>query len=309
MEHSMASVPVVSSNDGPRIVVNDFIKDPLRLPTMVIDMAKQGFIADSVLRNAGQTDSGAVRYNVSTSPYADQDSVVRGEFSEVPITGASVGPPAVAYAEERALGIMVSDRMRRRQIVDPVTRQLTQVKNTMTKNWADAFLNLCLSGAGNTVSGSDWKFGATGSTMRHDINLARKAVQTALTPEGASFGFHADFMIVSEEAAFALLDDDTFNKPYVGNIADQSLQYTGLLPNKIQTLNTLVSPELDAIDPTKIIVGQRGVFGFIADEIPLTASALYRVEEKKSWRCDVQRASAMGIDQPLALAVLDINFT
>jgi hypothetical protein len=302
----MATIPVVSSSDGPKVTVNDFVKDPLRLPTLIIDMMKQGFIADAVLRSAGTTESGAVRYNESTPPYADTDSVIRGEFSEVPVAQTSVGSPKVAYAEERALGILVSDRMRRRQVVDPVTRQLQQVKNTMIRNWADAFLNLMLGSAGTVVTGSDWSYGSTTAKMRHDINLARKAVQTAKTPQGAVYGFTADVMILGEAAAFDLLDDDTFNKPFNGNIADQSLQYTGLLPNKIQGLNVLVTPEMDALAPDKVIVTQRGICGFIADEIPLQASAVYRVEEKKSWRSDVQRASAMGLDQPLAVAVIDL---
>ncbi len=303
----MPPIPVVSANDGPRVVVNDFVKDPLRLPTLIIDMLKQGFVADAVLRNAGTTESGAVRYNESTSPYADTDSVVRGEFSEVPIAQTSVGAPKVAYADERALGIMISDRMIRRQVTDPVTRQLQQVRNTMIKNWADAFLQLMLDGAGSVVTGSDWSYGATTATMRRDINLAKKAVHTAKTSKGESYGFVADTMIIGENAAFNLLDNEEFNKPMQGNIADENLLYTGKLPQKIQNLNVLVTPHLDAIAENKIIVVQRGVCGFISDEVPLQASAVYRVEEKKSWRSDVQRASAMGLDQPLAAAVIDLE--
>lgn len=307
----MTTIPVISAGDGPRITVNDLIKDPLRLPTLVIDMAKQGFIADAVLRNGGHTESGAVRFNSNTPPYADQDSVVRGEFSEVPIVSTSVGTPQVAFAEERALGIFVSDRARRRNVMDPVTRQLLQVRNTMHKNWADAFLQLCLDKAGNLVSvTTPWDSTTTAPTIRKDLNKARKAISTARTPDqNALFGFRADFMIVSEEISYIFQDDDEFNKPSQGNIADTNLQYTGKLPHKIQNLNVLVSPELDVLAPEKIIIGQRGIFGFIADEIPLTASAVYRVEEKKGWRSDVQRASAMGLDQPLALAVLDTGIT
>ncbi|WP_027947212.1 hypothetical protein [Amycolatopsis taiwanensis] len=302
----MATIPVVSSSDGPKVTVNDFVKDPLRLPTLIVDMMKQGFIADAVLRSAGEVESGAVRYNESTPPYADTDSVIRGEFSEVPIAQTSVGAPKVAYAQERALGIMVSDRMRRRQVVDPVTRQLQQVKNTLVRNWADAFLNMLLSGAGNVVAGgSDWT-NSTSATIRKDINAGKKAVNTAKTSQGASFGFEADVMIIGQNAAFDIMSDDTFQKPYQGNIADENLLYTGKLPYKIQGLNVLVTPELDSIDPHKVIIAQRGICGFIADEIPLQASAVYRVEEKKSWRSDVQRASAMGLDQPLAVAVVDL---
>lgn len=301
----MPPIPVVSSHDGPKITVNDLIRDPLRLPTLIVDMVAQGFIADAVLRNAGNAESGAVRYNESTSPYADTDAVVRGEFAEVPIAQTSLGTPRVVYAEERALGIMVSDRMVRRRVVDPVTQQLQQVRNTLIRSWAHSFLNLLLDGAGAVVTGSDWSSDTT-AKIRTDINLAKKAVQTAKDGKGASYGFKADVMIMGETAAFHILDDEQFNKPYQGNIADENLLYTGKLPNKVQALNVLVTPELDEIAENKVIVAQRGTCGFIADEVPMQASAVYRVEEKKSWRSDVQRASAMGLDQPKAVSVIEL---
>lgn len=310
------TLPVVTSNDGPRIVVDDFLKDPLRIPTLVVDMAKQGFIADSVLRKAGEVASGAVKYYTSTPPYADDDAVVRGEAAEVPLAQTSLGTPSVAYAEERALGIRVTDEMRRRQATDPVTRQLTQVKNTMTKTWADKFLNLLLDSGTQVTRKTDtpagpitggWDSTSTASDIRHDINALRKAVQTAKTSRGASFGFKADVMIIGETLAFDLLNQEDFNKVYQGNLADENLLYTGVLPQKILGLNVLVTPEMDALAETKVIVAQRGMCGGIADEIPLRASALYRVEEKKLWRSDVQRASAMFLDQPLSVAVADVS--
>jgi hypothetical protein len=49
---------------------------------------------------------------------------------------------------------------------------------------------------------------------------------------------------------------------------------------------------------------QRKRAGFIADELPMLASPLYRDEPRKTWRSDVQRAAAIGFDQPLAICVL-----
>jgi hypothetical protein len=49
---------------------------------------------------------------------------------------------------------------------------------------------------------------------------------------------------------------------------------------------------------------QRNRLGFYSDEISLTASPLYRDEPRKTWRSDVQRASALGIDQPQAVCML-----
>ena len=42
----------------------------------------------------------------------------------------------------------------------------------------------------------------------------------------------------------------------------------------------------------------------LADELPFLAGPLYRSESTKSWRSDTQRSSAIGLDQPLAVALL-----
>jgi len=292
---------VVSSFDGPRITVNDFIKDPLRIPALVLDMAKQGFLADAVLRNGGMNQSGSVRYNESTPLYADDAAEIRSEFAEVSVGSTSTGDPRVAFVEERALAIMVSDEMRRRQVTDPVTRQLMQVKNTLVKAWDDAFVNAVLTNPGiNTQAASAaWNVGST--DIRMDINKARQKVDNAQTASGSEFAYEADTLIVNKTTKFDLLNSSQFQGPYVGNIASENLKYTGLLPNQILTLDVLVS---NRVPTGKAIVCQRNILGFISDELALQATPLYRDEPRKTWRSDVQRASAIGIDQPLAICVL-----
>jgi len=292
---------VVSSFDGPRVTVNDFVKDPLRIPQLIIDMSAQGFLADAVLRNGGMNQSGSVRYNESTPLYADDSTEIRAEFGEVPVGSTSVGNPLVAFVEERALAIMVSDEMRRRQITDPVTRQLMQVKNTLIKAWDDAFVNTILTNASvNTLTVSAGWSGAS-VDIRTDINNARKLVDNAQTLQGAEFAFEADTLIVNKTTKFDLLNSSQFQGPYVGNIADENLKYTGKLPNQILTLDVVVSNRVPA---GKAIVCQRNIMGFISDEVALQATPLYRDEPRKTWRSDVQRASAIGIDQPKAITVI-----
>src|SRR5437588_931430 len=292
---------VVSSFDGPRVTVNDFVKDPLRIPQLIIDMSAQGFLADAVLRNGGMNQSGSVRYNESTPLYADDSTEIRAEFGEVPVGSTSVGNPLVAFVEERALAIMVSDEMRRRQITDHVTRQLMQVKNTLIKAWDDAFVNTILTNASvNTLTVSAGWSGAS-VDIRTDINNARKLVDNAQTLQGAEFAFEADTLIVNKTTKFDLLNSSQFQGPYVGNIADENLKYTGKLPNQILTLDVVVSNRVPA---GKAIVCQRNIMGFISDEVALQATPLYRDEPRKTWRSDVQRASAIGIDQPKAITVI-----
>ena len=297
--------PVYAASDGPRITVDVLIKDPLQVPALILDMTKNEFVVDSVLRNAGLAQSGVVRYEESTPLYADQNPEVRAEFAEVPVVPTSIGQPRAVYAHERAMAIMVSDEMRRRQIVDPVTRQLLQVKNTMVYSWNAVFMNAILNNTSVQTLAVANPWASSNSTIRADLAnagfLIENANVTSVNGVVQWFGFEPDTLIVNHVTKSTLLQSSSFAAPYLGDIASENLLYTGKLPNKIFNYDVLVSRQV----PTgTAILMQRQRCGFLADELPMMASPLYRDEPRKVWRSDVQRAAAIGFDQPLAICVL-----
>jgi hypothetical protein len=297
--------PAYSSYDGPRIVVDSLLKDPLAIPALILDMTQNEFIIDAVLRAGGLTPSGAVRYEESTPLYADQFPSIRAEFSEVPVVPTSVGLPRAVWAHERAMAIMVSDEMRRRQAIDPVTRQLLQVKNTMVYSWNAAFYSSVVANASVQLLTATAPWASSNATIRSDLANSVSLVENAsiTSPLGVSqyLGFEADTLIINHFTKTALLQSASFQAPYLGNIASENLTYTGVLPNKIFNLDVLVSRQVPV---GNAIVMQRMRAGFIADELPFMASPLYRDEPRKSWRSDVQRAAAIGLDQPLSIVLL-----
>lgn len=297
--------PAYSSLDGPRITVDALLKDPLVIPALILDMTQNEFIVDAVLRQGGMATSGAVRYSESTPLYADDTPEIRAEFAEVPVVPTSVGIPRVVFAHERAMAIMVSDEMRRRQAIDPVTRQLMQVKNTMTYSWNSAFYSAVIANAGIQTLAVSNPWASSNATIRGDIANAVYLVENASISSNLGIsqwlGFEADTMIINHGTKNTLLQSSSFAAPYIGDIASENLQYTGVLPNKIFNLDVLVSRQVPA---GNAIVMQRQRCGFVADELPFTAGPLYRNEERKSWRSDTQRASALGLDQPLAIVLL-----
>jgi len=294
-------ISYVSSVDGPRITVNDFVKDPLRIPTLIIDMLDQGFIADAVLRNAGQ-NPGVVKYYEHTPLFADGVARVRAEFGEVPVYTTSRGVPKSAFSEERPMALVVSDEMQRRNDVDAVNVALTQIRNSMVQTWDDVFFDFVLghSGVWNITSGD---FANEATDIRKVLLQAAYHIKTSKDDNGSTLGFKADTIICNEQTEFELLSQKDFNSVYLGgNIADANLRYTGKLPNKILNFDVLVSPRMPE---DKLIVMQRGRAGFISDELALQATALYRDEPRKSWRSDIQRASAVGLDQPKCITIVD----
>jgi hypothetical protein len=298
-------VPVRSALDGPQITIDTFLNDPLRIQALVFQAAAQQFLADALLRMTGPLKSNAVQYFTSTPFYSDSNAGKRAEFAEVPVAVGSYGTPAVTYVAERALAILISDAMKRWQNIDQVNTQLAQVRNTLVKTYDDAFIAALLAANTQVVSGSAWGTATTASAIRNDLIEAMKLVATAAAPgQNTAFGFTADTLVIGQGRQFDLIRQEDFNKPYVGNIASENLLYTGKLPNKIMGLDVVVSR---ALDDSKAIVMQRKVSGFIADDLPLQASGLYRDEPRKTWRCDVQRSSAIGFDQPLSMALIDIS--
>lgn len=298
-------VPSYTSMDGPRITVDALLKDPLVIPALILDMVQNEFIVDAVLRQAGLAQSGAVRYSESTPLYADDTPEIRAEFGEVPVVPTSVGMPRVVFTHERAMAISVSDEMRRRMVVDPVTRQLQQVKNTMVYSWNTAFYSAVIANANvqTLAVGNPWA--SSNATIRADIANGVYLVENASVTSAIGFnsflGFEADTMIINHGTKNTLLQSSSFAAPYIGDIASENLQYTGVLPNKIFNLDVMVSRQ---VPPGNAIIMQRQRCGFIADELPFQAGPLYRWEPTKSMRSDTQRASAIGLDQPLSIVVV-----
>jgi hypothetical protein len=292
-------------SDGPRVTVNELLKDPLVIPALILDITQNEFIMDTVLRMGGAAPSGAVRYSESTPLYADDFPEIRSEFGEVPVVPTSIGNPRVVFSHERAMAIMVSDEMRRRQTIDPVTRQLLQVKNTMVYSWNTAFYSAVVANASIQTLAVANAWSSAAATIRSDIAQAEYLVENAnvVSPNGVTqwLGFDADTLIINHGTKNTLIQSSTFAAPYIGDIASENLLYTGLLPQKIMNLDVLVSRQ---VPPGNAIVMQRQRAGFYADELPFFAGPLYRDEPRKTWRSDTQRSSAIGLDQPLAICLL-----
>jgi hypothetical protein len=300
----VAQFPLSDSQSGTRITINEFLKDPLLIRELVLRMTTQGFIADALLRNAGQNASGVVKYRESSPIYADTDAQTRQEFAEVPIAETSEGEPKMALVEERALAIVVSDEMRRRMSIDPVQRQLIRVRNTMFKSWDKTFFDLVFDHATVQHLAITTPWTSASTTARQDILAAIELVESA-APAGivdAEFDFQPDTLVIGTATRTDLLGNEKFNEVYAGDIASESLLYTGKLPRQILGLDVLVSRRVRA---GKALVMQRNICGFISDELPLDVTPLYRDEPRKMSRADVQRASAVALDQPKAVVVLD----
>ena len=297
-------VPFISKADGQRMLVSTLVKQPAVVPARILDMMDQMFLVDAILRPGPPAPSGVVLYNESTPLFADQSSSVVEEFGEIPAVSSSLGVPKTVRAVRRGMALKISQDMIDEENFDAVNTRMLQIRNTMRRDWEDAFLAAVFANPlvqTQTVT-TAW---ATSTVIRKDINAARQKVEVAAADVAGNqkFGFEPDTLIIGIGTKTDFLNSDDVAKVYLGgNIADQNLQYTGKLPNQFIGLDVLMSWRMPT---TKALLVQRKVLGGVSDKRPLRATNLYERQEVETWRSDVTRASAIFIDQPLAACVLN----
>lgn len=299
---------IISAQDGPRLTVSMMLKSPTLIPKRILQVQDQSYLVDAVLRKASDAPSGAVIYFQSTPLFSNDDPQVLDEFGEIPTTNGSLGTPLVARVVRRALGLRVSKTMVDRNNVDAVNTQIVQIRNTMVRAWEDAFFSALVANASVQVITTDTSWQSASSHIRRDVNAAKYVIKNAAADAAGKqkFGFIADTLVISTETETDFLDSSEVSLPYVGNIADENLLYTGKLPNKFLGLDVLVSWRLTVYAPSAALVLQRNIVGGISDERPLSATPMYGEGNgpnggpTESWRTDTTRASAIFIDQPFA---------
>lgn len=300
-----APYTVASVGDGKATTVNDLIGAPMAIPARVIPEVQAGFLTDVVFRDAGEQVNGLVSYEESTPLFLGSDVQDIAEFAEIPVAVGQRGLPRLAISTKKGLGIRVSLDMRRKNKVDDVNRQITQLVNTMHR--ADArMLRRALTNPAIPSIAAVGAWGTTGSRARRDFGNAQEVIGSA-KPAGFAdedvFGFVADAVILPASIAPVLMDDDDFLKIYTGDLASQNIAYTGVLPRKIGPLDGYTSRFWP---PDRALVLMKKTVGFYSDARPLTQTGLYPEGNgpnggpTESWRSDVTHERVIGTDQPLA---------
>ena len=296
---------IVSVSDGNRFTVSDLIKQPLFVPTKLKELMENQFISEALLRNAGANPSGVVAYREGDPTFLDQDVQDIAEFGEIPVSSGQLGIPRTAYAVKKALGIRVSKEMIDENDIDAVNKQMTGLRNTFIRANDRSAKALLQSGAVPTLPVST-AWDAVGGKPRTDIVRAIEKVTTAAPPEATSdeyYGFQPDTLVVHPALLATLMDNEQILKVYNGNVANESIAYTGAIPGSLLGLSVIQSRTFPA---DKALILERGTVGFYSDTRPLQFTALYPEGNgpnggpRETWRSDASHKRVMGLDQPKA---------
>lgn len=300
----MANTPVVSVNDGPRLTVNDLVGNPLMVPTKIKELMLNQFISETLFRNAGPNVNGLVAYHEGHPTFLVGDVQDIAEFGEIPVTYSERGTPVVARANKRGLGIRVSREMVHHNNVGEVQRQITQLANTF-KRADDKVARTLLGTLPDLPVDEEWD-SAEGNPRLDLANAIRTVTEATPTSGGSSdewYGFQPDTLVMHPGLLPTLLANENFLKVYQGNVADQSIAYTGKLPGKIFGLDIIGSM---AWPTDEVTILERGTVGFYSDTFPLEITGLYPEGNgplggpTQSYRCDATHTRAIALDQPKA---------
>ena len=296
---------IVSVSDGNRFTVSDLVKQPLFVPTKLKELMENQFISEALLHNAGANPSGVIAYREGDPTFLDQDVQDVAEFGEIPVSSGQLGIPRTAYAVKKALGIRVSKEMIDENDIDAVNKQMTGLRNTFIRANDRMAKTLLQSAAVPTLPVST-AWDAVGGKPRTDIVRAIEQVTTAAPAEATAdeyYGFQPDTLVVHPALLATLMDNEQILKVYNGNVANESIAYTGAIPGSLLGLSVIQSRTFPV---NKALILERGTVGFYSDTRPLQFTALYPEGNgptggpRETWRSDATHKRVMGLDQPKA---------
>ncbi|ATN90818.1 major capsid protein [Gordonia phage Lysidious] len=296
---------IVSVSDGPSLTVSDLVKNPLWVPTKLKELMENQFISEALLRNGGKNDAGVVAFREGDPTFLDDDVQDVAEFGEIPVSAGRLGLPRAAYATKKALGVRISKEMIDENKIDAVNKQITGLRNTFVRANDRGAKALFSSPAVPTMPVSEPWDDPLGKP-RTDLAKAIEEISTA-TPDEATedeyYGFEPDTIVLHPGLLATLMDNEQILKVYQGNVANESIAYTGAIPGLLMGLNVIKSRTFPV---DKALILERGTVGFYSDTRPLQFTTLYpegggpNGGPRETWRSDASHKRAIGLDQPKA---------
>jgi len=297
--------PIVSANDGGRLTVSDIVANPLFVPTKLQQLLANQFISETLFRDAGSNPNGVAIYREGDPMFLDDDIATVSEFGEIPVSSGRRGVPHTAFATKNALGIRISKEMIDENNIGEVNRQIVALANTFIRFNDRAAKAILTSNVIPTIPVTT-AWDVSGGKPRTDIVNAYQTV-TVAKPSWATtdetYGFVPDTLVAHPGLLATLMDNDDILRVYNGNIANESMAYTGKFPGQLYGMDIIQSRTFP-ID--QVLLLQRGVVGFYSDTRSLQFTGLYPEGNgpsggpTESWRSDASQKRLLAADQPQA---------
>lgn len=293
------------SQQGYRVTVNSYIHDPKLIQRRFLDIMRNQFMMETILRNDGTNNSGVVQYETDGPLFADRDPMLVAEGAEIPLVTGSDGVMKAAFTTKYGAGLQITRECQSRNKVSQIDRRMKQLKNSFIRLYERKMFT-ALSAAPTLTMPASAIWTLPNTNIRTDILHATEAVQEA-NQSGATagpavedyLGFEPDTLVISTRTKSLFFANDSVIDVYErgGPLETKNPLYVGTLEKDFMGLRVLVSRFMS--DDFAWVL-QRKVVGGYSDEYPLGVEPLYPDKPRQVWRTDVTRRTAMYIDQPKA---------
>lgn len=293
------------AQQGLRVAVNDYIKNPKLIQARFFDIMRNEFMMDGILRNDGGNDSGMVRFEQDAPLFANDDPMLVAEAAEIPLVTGSDGIPKAAFTVKYGAGLEISREARSRNKVDQIDKRMKQLKNSFLRLYETLMFN-ALTTAVTQTSAASAAWNIAGTNIRTDIIKAASVVREA-NASGASagpgvldyLGFEPDTLVISTRTRDKLFGNTSITSMYGNGFTYDTKNplYTGTLEAQLVGLRVLTSRFM--ADDVAWVLERKTVGGY-SDEYPLAVEPLYPDKPRQVWRTDITRRTAIYIDQPKA---------
>lgn len=286
-----------ATTDGPKLQVQDFIKQPKMVQSLVVGALNKKFIAEGLLRDAGGTPSGVYTYREEEPQYADGFEVVE-EYGEIPTTEAKAGAKRAIFTVKGGGAFLISKEMRQRNDIDAVNRRMRQIRNGFTRFWDKRMWDAMKAAQIPTLAASNGAWNNPSSKILYDAGKAKELVHLAASENDDELEYEPDTIVIHTSRVDSFVFNDEIKQFWLHTPnAQRSPYYTGDTLKSLSGLNVWSTPW---IPQDQALVLQKKTVGFYGDENPLEATPMYELREKQTWRSDVTRRTGIGIDQPKA---------
>jgi hypothetical protein len=182
-----------------RITVEQFLKNPTRVQSVIADLTAQRFLAERIF-SAGNAEGGAVVFDQVTASqlYTDRDVQAIEPGSEFPLVSSGETTPMVAAVTKWGGAAVLTDEAVRRDSRDVLQRELTKLRNTIVRK-VDTVAIAALNAAPIVpLVGTDWDSPTTGDPIL-DLAKGRSMI------DDADMGYTADVMLINPKQYVALM--------------------------------------------------------------------------------------------------------
>lgn len=279
--------------NGTQITVEAYLNNPTRVQRAIDELANNRFIADVIFTPGPAVQGGSVLYDQVLGPetsFLNDDVQEIEPGSEFPILGTGELMPLVAVARKYGGEVMLTDEAVRRDRRDLLARNMTRLRNTITRKVDTVAIAALEAAPILAYAGAPWD-GA-------GVDIFAELAAAAYEVTSLDMGYEPNTVLIHGQEELAMTSDPDIRDALI-NAGDTSLIRTGA----VGTIAGLTFLRSNRVAPGTAYLLERRTAGSISDEVPLYARPLHD-DRRETWFIHGGRVAVPYVTDPKSIVKL-----